>query len=86
MDEIKDEYVKHPKTGRLCFDGSVIDGTGLSIADYLKKMFPTPTNDIKLCVFCIQEFYKFLSIGVQTDTEEEFHKEMDKIIKHHYQN
>jgi hypothetical protein len=69
---MSDLYIKPTKDSELYFRASIIDGTALSLADILKKVFPEPTQDIKLCVFCLQEFYKFLQISVQTKTEEEF--------------
>lgn len=80
------KLTKHPKTKELQFPASVIDGTALALSDILKAKFPEPSIDLKLAVFCLEEFYKFLGLAVQSKSEEEFRKMVVEILNHNKQN
>lgn len=73
--------IQKSNSGELLFPASVIDGTGLSIAEFLSKELNSEDRKVKLCICFIQEFYKLLSISVQTNTEEEFEQHLNKIFE-----
>ena len=59
------------------FKASVIDGTALSIHDYIVARNIVDWNITR---FLMHEFYRLLCISVQTTDEAEFHAHIDKIL------
>lgn len=71
-------HIKAPD-GELCFRASIIDGTGISISEFLTSKMPNATDREQVLICLFQEFYKLLGISVQTETEEQFLAELEKI-------
>ncbi len=59
------------------FAASVIDGTALSIHDYIVAR---NIIDWNITRFLMHEFYNLLCISVQTKDETEFHAAIDKVL------
>lgn len=73
------ELTNDLKTGELLYPASVIDGTALSLQEFLSKKLDTENPQTKLCLFFIKEFYQMLAVSVQLDTEPDFHEQLEKI-------
>jgi len=72
--------INHPIDGEMHFRASVIDGTAISLADFLTDKVGThQTLETRCIIMFIHEFYKILSVSVQTNNEEQLTTELNKV-------
>ena len=68
--------MKHTAHEEMQFPASIIDGTGISLSDFLTHR-NAPEGFSR---FCLHEFYRLLCVSVQTETEAEFHTHLDGLL------